>query len=160
VATQRYGKTTTLALTRSPGVQVECSVDRVPAARYALSSLRGLYGSSPGGMSCGAQADLLALRVPTSFGEGWDGFFGAGHSQRPQLELCATGRCSGRYTMLLDDWGLAGEDESRECRLGSCANTAYQSSVRTLFDAYGRAQGSAGSMVALLVVGRTPYDEN
>jgi hypothetical protein len=153
------GTRSTLALTRVENVQVRCVESAPPAARFALKSLSAIYGGSPGGMQCSASADLEALRVPRDLAEGEDGFFAAVHSERPSFSVCATGSCKGRYELLLDDWGLAGASASQECPLGNCPNTQYQQSVHTLFDAYGGSQGRAGSALAMLIVGRTPFDE-
>lgn len=56
--------------------------------------------------------------------------------------FCAIGRapCKGAMSMLTDDWGLAGPDESGECVVnpygGGCTgNTPYSSAVRKVFEA-------------------------
>lgn len=81
-----------------------------------------------GGMSCNASAEVAAVGASDwgTFLEGGDGFFQAAHKDSAALtggmRVCAVGRpngfngpCDGRMAMMIDDWGLAGGDESRSC---------------------------------------------
>lgn len=64
------------------------------------------------GMACEAEAELGWIRVPTSTVGGW--------STTP-VKLH-----TGRFGVLLDDWGLAGPDERKECRLFEpCQNPGF-----------------------------------
>ncbi|MCP3099042.1 pilus assembly protein [Myxococcus sp. K15C18031901] len=114
----------TQAFTRAAGIQVRCDMD--VGVGWPGAFLTRLVYRDNGGTACGAQATLSAWRIPTSFLDGpSDGALYKERNLDPGLtspRVCAVGRalngvCTGRFSMLVDDWGLAGELESATCNI-------------------------------------------
>ena len=122
------------------------------------------YPGGEGGMRCTASASLAFARVPSRFAEGSTGFFEVPHFARPRgLPVCALGRprqgrCgAGGYAVLLDTWGLRGDDETRSCSFAGCDNTPYSDLVRDLYSQVEpRADATSASAFAGAVVGARP----
>jgi hypothetical protein len=164
--TSHDGPTTfTQALTRSSGISVGCTVQRALTFPVLPPRLTGVY-SDPGNVSCDGQARIEAIRMPVQFLAAADGFFKERHVRRTEYQICAygaafSGGCAGLPAMMLDDWGLSGAAESRECTLlEGCGNTAYKSSVRQVYEAGGAGKGGAAAALAAAAVGTVPIDPN
>jgi len=107
--------------TRGSGMQVTCGVGAgLPAYTLGVAPIP-LFGTvvyrDNGGMSCSAEARTQAFGFGP-FLEGAGGFFQAsqktGTAMNSGMKVCAVGRpsglngaCRGRFSMLIDDWGLA-----------------------------------------------------
>jgi hypothetical protein len=126
----------TQVFTRADNVSVTCAERRGGAYPYVGNQGVPLYPQGDSTMACRAQADLTAFNLPLTFAEGAGGFFRAPHVQRAQLKICSAGRatgntCRGEYGILLDDWGLSGPEERKECpveggpTLFPCDNPGY-----------------------------------
>ncbi|MBZ4395399.1 MULTISPECIES: pilus assembly protein [unclassified Myxococcus] len=118
------GGRVTMAFTRGTGMQVSCGMDAGVGWAGAIAT-RLVYRDN-GGTACGASATLSAWRFPRSFLDGPDD--GALYQKQnlddslANLQVCAVGRavggaCQGRFSMLVDDWGLAGALESATCNI-------------------------------------------
>lgn len=122
------------------------------------------FPGGEGGMRCTASASLAFARVPTRFAEGSGGFFRLPHFDRARgLPVCALGRprqgrCgAGGYAVLLDTWGLRGDDETRSCSFAGCDNPPYAGVVQGLYDQLEpRAGPTSASAFAGAVVGARP----
>ncbi|MCE9668870.1 pilus assembly protein [Myxococcus stipitatus] len=114
----------TQAFTRGADMRVSCDMD--VGVGWSGALLTRLVYRDNGGTACGAQATLSTWRIPTAFLEGEAQ--SALYKERnvdpglANLQVCAVGRpmgttCPGRFSMLVDDWGLAGELESATCNI-------------------------------------------
>lgn len=127
----------TQVFTQGTGMQVSCTMGAGVGWNGAVLT-RPVYRDN-GGTSCGAQATLSAWRFPRAF---LDDSQGGLYQKRnldddvSRMQVCAVGRpvgggCTGRFAMLVDDWGLAGELESPTCnilmqdQLIPCTNVAF-----------------------------------
>ncbi|QSQ21000.1 pilus assembly protein [Pyxidicoccus parkwayensis] len=119
----------TQAFTRGTNLSVSCDVGG-PGPDWDGTIPTRLIYRDQGPAHCTAQADLAAFRFPTSFlddnSEG--GLYKKKHADSTfsNLHVCSTGRavagqCAGNFTMLVDDWGLAGgnvvSSETRTCQM-------------------------------------------
>lgn len=146
------GKTVTQVFTRGTALTVTCAADPVMAFApdvVRTGVLSGVYADR-GGMACSARATLSAWRFPRSLFKG---------SPRTEaLELCAPGRGGlrcGTVSILLDDWGLAGPEESAANPLNDCSRR-YCRSVQRAFDANGGVMSTAAAALAVHAVGVVP----
>jgi hypothetical protein len=127
--------------------------------------LQGVYKDS-GEVTCTSEADIRAIRIPTHFLEGVDGFFKEKHLHRDRYHACGFGAafgktCASSPPVMIDDWGLTGPDESGECTLlEGCSNLAYQEAVRKVYLAGGAGKGQAAMALAAAVTGDIPIDPN
>ncbi|NTX05496.1 MULTISPECIES: pilus assembly protein [Myxococcus] len=114
----------TQVFTQGTGMQVRCGMD-VGVGWTGAIPTRLVYRDN-GGTACGAQATLSTWRFPSSFLDGPSD--GALYQKQnldnslTNLRVCAVGRavggtCNGRFSMLVDDWGLAGPLESATCNI-------------------------------------------
>ncbi|WP_163782633.1 TadE family protein [Myxococcus vastator] len=109
----------TLALTQTAGMQVSCSQGGPTFDPHPVFT--SVAYRDGGGISCTAQADLTAFRIPQRVAQQeTGGFFQAEHYAMRPIRVCAMGRaqggnCTGRLTSMLDDWGLTGSGESGSC---------------------------------------------
>lgn len=153
------------AIARAQPIQVRCE-----AAPCECSCMVGIEPSAAGpalaaamsmgmqGMSCTASSRIQAVRVGR-FME--DSFFKVAHARAAAaFTVCAAGRasdgtCTGRFKLLLDDWGLSSVQEGLACPLSidsgaPCDNRDYYSWAERVYRANGGG-GSAGSALARLV---------
>ncbi|WP_224372211.1 pilus assembly protein [Hyalangium versicolor] len=137
------------------------------------SPLDGIY-ENVGGISCSAQANLQGL--PTLPGLLLDHArsLGQGLKAEPheQMKACATGQavggvCSGRYGILLGDFGFSDADASDHCPLQAerpnepCrANPTFYYAAMKVFDNNRRSAGRAASEFAEAFAGYSPVDES
>jgi hypothetical protein len=144
-------------LTKGEGLAVTCEANPGITFRPTTTAARVYFDT--GGISCHAEA-LLSARFPVSFLDSANGLFSArqydarGSARDGTMKICSMGRalhgrCGGALSLLLNDWGLAGDPEKGECRLrvdspGTCtsstsgspappANTIYMSAVRRMW---------------------------
>ncbi len=114
-------------------------------------------------MRCSSSAQMTPINIPRNFvDEGSGALFDVAHSALKAFTVCGTGRakggnCAGAYGILLDDWGLAGSDESRECVLLNCDNSAYYDSTKKVYDAHNTVNGASENL-AQTIVGTAPID--
>lgn len=147
-------------LTRGEALQVRCVEN--DALTFPPTPTAGRVYFDRGGISCTAQARLSVANFGQSFLDGANGFFKAkqydarGAAAGGTMKVCSMGRavggdCTGSMSLLLNDWGLAGDAEKAECRLGvgspaTCnsntggkppppPNTIYKESVRRMWAA-------------------------
>jgi len=165
--TRRARTSGTGVFTRIRGMRVECSLGEGPDYTRDFATMRA-YGDN-GGINCQSNATVNAVNIASSFLEGSGGLFAARHHVPTTIRVCGIGRsnggdCGARLVMQLDDWGLSGADESKECRLnvdsplGSCDNDPFFKMARSTYlvtMAYGGHNGAA-SRFAWQIVGAAP----
>jgi len=171
LATRRYedfdgrtsrdlGRSVTQVFTGGTALTVSCGPDSTlsfapPAVKSGV--LKDAY-LDKGGMACSARATLFAWQFPQSFlDDGTGALFKASHKSAP-MNLCAPGRGGARCgtsTILLDDWGLAGPEESVPNILNVCTER-YCRTTRTVFDANGGVQGGAVEAMSRWAVNGVP----
>ena len=165
------GTTTTLVFTQASNMQIGCRQlqggDRLqPSNPDPLAS--GTYPTGLHGITCQARADITGIRIPRRFLD--NNLAQAQHWRPITIPACAVGRprngnCPGRLGMLLDDWGYQGPDEARECALAweggvACANQGFYDQAASVYAATPVAHPGAASMLASLVAGSSPIDED
>lgn len=166
--TRAGGTTTTGVFTRIQGMRVECALGQGPGYTRDPATMMA-YGDN-GGVNCQSNATVNAVGIANRFMEGSGGLFGSQRHYVPvTIRVCGLGRpnggdCAARLVMQLDDWGLSGADESKECKLnvdsplGSCDNDAFFKMARSSYVttmAYGGHTGAA-SRFAWQIVGAAP----
>lgn len=144
------GGNITQVFTRGENLAVDCDMGDGPDFRSSFPLLTLIYRDNEGTV-CTSSADLRAIRFPRSF---LDDSAGAGALYKKQnledsgafLKVCAAGRavggtCHGGYSMLVDDWGLAGTIESLPCNmlmqdspLIPCPNLPFYAAVRGAYE--------------------------
>ncbi|WNG13320.1 hypothetical protein [Cystobacter fuscus] len=158
--------TVQLAIARARSPQVVCE-PTLPGGDPLIAGIRPLDANggstalaqamniqSPG-MSCTASSALRGARIGRFLEPG---FFKVSQRRASALfTVCAAGRasdgtCGGRFSLLLDDWGLAGVDEGRSCALNidnskNCQNLDYHDWVQRVYRRNGGG-GRAGSALA------------
>ncbi len=153
------------AIARAQPIQVDC-LPGLPGTMRGLSmadadpALAGTLSMRTQGMGCTASSRIRGVRIGRYLEDRGTGFFQV--SQRRAADaftVCAAGRASGgrctaRFGMLLDDWGLGGVDEGRSCALNidgarRCANPDYYEWAQRVYRANG-AGGNRGSALAAL----------
>ncbi|NBD10547.1 MULTISPECIES: hypothetical protein [Corallococcus] len=157
-----------LALARATRVEVDCEPTRPPGSDVAIlgtrpqdadpgsEALRKAMDIQSDGISCTASTTLRAERLG-NFME--PEFFKVSHRlASDQFRVCAAGRASGgrctrRFFMLLDDWGLAGVAEGRACGLNingaaTCANPDYYEWAQRVYRENGAAGGAGSALMA------------
>jgi hypothetical protein len=158
----------TQVFTRAGNMRVKCELmpSERPFPANLPARLRNVYQDT-GRVTCGAQADIRAWRIPASLlPESEDGFFKEKHLKREWYHACSFGApfgasCAATPSILLDDWGLSGPAETGECTLlHGCDNEPYKESVRRVYEAGGAAKGEAAIDLALGSVGSSPIDPN
>ncbi|WNG32795.1 pilus assembly protein [Archangium violaceum] len=149
--------------TSAEGLNVTCS-EAGGIAFEPSESTQGEVYKNVGGMRCNARAELSPVKAFTrSFlDKGQGAFFGVPHYTGAVIPVCGLGRakggqCEGGFGILLDDWGLSSEAESRECHLGSCKNTAYFDSTKVVYDKHNTESGKAEKL-AKTIVDEAPID--
>ncbi|WP_224247849.1 pilus assembly protein [Hyalangium gracile] len=137
------------------------------------SPLDGIY-ENVGGISCSAQADLQGLpSLPVLVLDKARALIhGEAPAQHETMKACATGQavggvCSGRYGILLGDFGFADADLGDHCPLQAerpnepCReNPTFYYAAMKVFSNNGRAAGRAASDFAEAFAGYSPIDEN
>jgi hypothetical protein len=170
--------TVQLAIARARSPQVVCE-PRLPGGDPLIAGIRPVDANggstalaqamtiqSPG-MSCTASSALRGARIGRFLEPG---FFKVSHRRASALfTVCAAGRasdgtCGGSFSLLLDDWGLAGVDEGRPCALNIdnrryCENLDYHDWVQRVYDRNGGG-GSAGSALASATRAGASIDED
>ncbi|HEX8822319.1 MAG TPA: TadE family protein, partial [Archangium sp.] len=161
--------------TSAEGLSVTCEEEKKISFKPS-SSTNSVYENT-GGMRCSSKAELMPMRIPEHFldkgkgnngngnGGGGGAIFDVPHYVIGAIPVCGIGRaqqgngkCRGAYGILLDDWGLAGGEESRECEVlddDGCDNQAYYRSTKIVYDDHNTANGSAENL-AKEVVGTVP----
>ncbi|WP_255208171.1 MULTISPECIES: pilus assembly protein [unclassified Myxococcus] len=150
----------TQALTTGSNMAVDCEMG-VGVDWGGTAVTRATYRDN-GGTACRASATLSAWRFPSSFlDQGEAGLYQKRNmeSSLASLQVCAVGRpvggrCTGSYSMLIDDWGLAGEGEALTCniimqdQLLPCTNASYHAAVFSIYTPTVLAIPGAASMLA------------
>ncbi|PTL84615.1 hypothetical protein [Vitiosangium sp. GDMCC 1.1324] len=152
--------------TSAEGLRVTCG-DAGSISFKPSASTQGRVYKDVGGMSCNARAVLSPTRALTrSFlDKGPGSFFDVPHYAVGVIPVCGLGRakggnCAGGFGILLDDWGLAGRDESQECLVldgAGCDNTPYYRSAKEVYDQHNTVDGSS-QRLAQTIVGTAPID--
>jgi hypothetical protein len=165
--------TVTKVFTRATNLQLSCEP---LTARHNLLPLgpdpmaQPAYPNGLSGIVCGAQADIVAVRIPRFFLDGtWSS---VQHYKPVTIRSCAFGRptmgqCPWKLGILLDDWGYNGQQEAQECPLAweggtTCTNQGYWDMANAIYAAssvVGTAPGF-GSQLASFVAGASPINEN
>lgn len=151
------------AIARAQPIQVQC--DGTLPAGMALRPaeagpmLAAAMNVQSQGLSCQASSRMRAARVGFFLDEGRRGGFFQASQRRAAaaFTVCAAGRasdgnCTGRFSLLLDDWGLSGVAEGRVCPLSIdtgrvCTNADYYRWTERVYRANGGG-GNAGSAMA------------
>jgi hypothetical protein len=159
------GSAPVLVYTSASGLTVECK-DAGGISFAPSASTNSIYKNT-GGMTCSSKATLSPTpRLTKSFlDQGQGSLFQVAHLAGGIIPVCGVGRasggdCKGSFGILLDDWGLAGANESKECKVldGSvCSNSAYYQSAKKVFD-YHNPGTSASQALARAIVGMAPVD--
>ena len=151
------------AIARAQPIQVDCRAV-LPAGVQGLAPgvagrpLNAAMTVGTQGMGCTASSSIRGVRIGR-FME--DSFFKEAHRRAAAaFTVCAAGRasdgrCTGRFGLLLDDWGLAGVAEGRSCPLSidtgaECANVDYYRWAERVYRA-NEGGGTNGSRLAALV---------
>ncbi len=152
------------AFARARPIQVTCEQDlpwRGPddpvgvRPQDAAAALEQSMNIRSLGMSCTASAAMRAEGIGRFLEPS---FFNTSQQRATRLfTVCAAGRarggeCRGRFSLLLDDWGLAGAAEGRSCPLNingarRCQNPDYYEWAQRVYRNNGAA-GNAGSALA------------
>lgn len=115
----------TQVFTRADELSVECEQTGAGGPRFGFPPGGGPTGDqlrrwyqNRGGVACGAQARLSALRMPRSYLDGAGGLQEEALHDFAPMRVCSTGRavggtCRGRYSVLLGDWSLDGRRNDR-----------------------------------------------
>ncbi|RKG60985.1 pilus assembly protein [Corallococcus sp. AB011P] len=158
-----------LALARATRIQVDCEPTRPAGSDIEIlgtrpqdadpvsTALSQSMDTQSDGISCTASTRMRAERLGT-FME--PEFFKVSHRRATdQFVVCAAGRasngrCTRRFFMLLDDWGLSTVAEGRECPLstntgGACGNVDYYEWAQSVY----RNNGGGGSAGSALMAG-------
>lgn len=153
------------AIARAQPIQVDCEAGVHQEMRLAPGdagpALDAAMSLGMQGMSCSASSRMRAARVGVFLEEGRRGGFFQ-ESQRAAaaaFTVCAAGRgsggnCDGRFSMLLDDWGLSGVAEGRVCPLSIdsgavCTNRDYYLWTERVYRANGGGGGAGSALAAL-----------
>ena len=165
--TSRHGRPKMVQVfTSAEGLEVTCEAEK--HISFKPSGSTASVFEDTGGMRCTSKAELAPIRIPRRFVDTGEGaLFDVPHYMRAAIPVCGigraqpgNGRCRGGYGILLDDWGLAGPDESGECILlqeGSCANKPYYQSTKLVYGQHVAVNGASQDM-AEQVVGASPID--
>ncbi|CAM4229955.1 hypothetical protein [Corallococcus exiguus] len=158
-----------LAIARATRVNVDCEPTRPAGSPVDILGTRPVDadpGSTALGLAMATQSDGISCNASTTLRAERLGnfmepeFFKVSHRlASDQFRVCAAGRASGgrctrRFFMLLDDWGLSSVAEGRECPLmidsgGTCGNVDYYGWAESVY----RENGGGGSAGAALMAG-------
>ncbi|WP_224240125.1 hypothetical protein [Hyalangium gracile] len=152
----------TYVFTRAQSPEVRCqaegSITHAPAP-----TTDGVYQATLGGMRCSAQATISAWQFPTSFlDSGAGSFFQERHLQTTSMTICGVNRgggCQAGFGILLDDFGLATPEESRNCQVlddSGCDNQAYYQSAIRVFQRHPWGNAGAAERLARATIGQVP----
>jgi hypothetical protein len=158
------GASLTQVFTKAENFNVTCRIGEGPA--YAQGITTGAYGDNKG-MNCQSTAQVSSTGIPTSFMDQGTGFFAVKHHVPITIGVCGFGRgdCTQRkLIMLLDDWGLSQQKESKNCVMQmdspGCDNTPFWDMAESVYNANGGGYGSAGSSLVRGVLEiPSPIDE-
>lgn len=136
--------------TRATGMQVRCEAGG--PSFQPVGTTEGVFRDT-GGMVCRSEANFQVLPVfPRSFLDSGQGaFFKERHYAATNLTICGVNRggnggCQGQFAILLDDWGLATEDELRDCRVqqgSGCANGPFYRSTNQVYNRHVTVNGAS-----------------
>ncbi|WP_224243551.1 hypothetical protein [Hyalangium gracile] len=157
-----------LVFTQASGLRVTCDAgpQRMEHRPHFKPVKRtGEVFKDVGTMRCRAQATVRVLDAfPQSFLDSGPGaLFQERHLNPLTMTVCGVNRAQGTscergFSLLLDDWGLATDDELNECEVlegRECRNPAYFQSVRLVYKQHLPPMGAA-RMLAERTVGGTP----
>jgi hypothetical protein len=123
-----------------------------------LPPATAMYWGNWGGENCSSSADMATIHFPERFLDQGGGFFTTQNYNPPSLHMCAAGRalggtCSGGFSSMLDDWGLANTfTENWICPslpFGlPCPNLNYWTGVQAVYQLNGGSWGTAGAKLA------------
>jgi hypothetical protein len=147
------------ALTQGSGVEVE-SV-REGSLTFRASATAQQVMLDEGGLRCRSRAEVRAIRVPKKFlQKEQGGWFDETIVRNDPIPVCGmglpvAGACRGSLALLTNDWGLASESETAECKL-DCDTSPYRGMVRRMFGG----GGGAGAAFANQYAGGAPTSAN
>ncbi|RKH52731.1 pilus assembly protein [Corallococcus llansteffanensis] len=159
-----HGDVITQVFTRGSDLRVNCTENG--ALEWEGPFVTQLAYRDDKGTGCSSQATLSAWNFPRSFldRESEGGLYKADHMDptRASFQVCGVGRavsgqCNGRYSMLIDDWGLAGELESSTCLLFQdwalpCTNIPFYSATKIVYEPTALLIPTYGSLLAMEAV--------
>lgn len=148
----------TQALTKGQGLDVRCQRDG--ALSFAPTRRAGIVYRDTGGLSCQADANVEAIRIPSAFLDDANGFFQAPHRRPLVMHFCAVGKasgggCPGKLGLLTNDWGLSGDSEADACNAGMGDSCDYSDIVQRMWVS----PGTAGKDFAIKYAGPPGTDE-
>lgn len=162
--TSQMGKSSmSLVFTQAKDLTVTCTADNSGDLRMEQVNLEPYEGGS-GNMLCHAGAKIQVFRFPRSFLDKGDGLYSVenypsklGWFSFCSMGLAKDGNCDrGKLTLMLDDWGLSGADESQDHLLDSGGNEPFAGLVRKTYEATGVSGMSAGYSMAAEIVQMPP----
>ncbi|WP_223639562.1 TadE/TadG family type IV pilus assembly protein [Corallococcus sp. EGB] len=141
-----HGDTITQVFTRGSDLRVSCGGNGDLGWNGPV--LTRLVYRDQGGASCTSQANLSSWNIPTRFLDqsSETGLYNEQHQDavHANIQVCGIGRavggtCRGRFSMLVDDWGLASEEETTTCLLFQdmavpCTNAAFYLSTKLVYE--------------------------
>ncbi|MBN8230611.1 pilus assembly protein [Corallococcus macrosporus] len=141
-----HGDTITQVFTQGSGLRVSCS--RNGGLGWNGPVLTRLIYRDEGGTSCTSQASLSAWNIPSQFLDQTPetGLYNEQHLEAANaaIQVCGIGRavggtCRGRFSMLVDDWGLSNEIESSTCVLFQdyalpCTNVPFYTATKGVYE--------------------------
>ncbi|CAM4272751.1 TadE/TadG family type IV pilus assembly protein [Corallococcus exiguus] len=141
-----HGDTITQVFTRGSDLRVNCS--RNGGLDWNGPVLTRLVYRDEGGTACTSQANLSSWNIPTRFLDqsSETGLYNEQHQDaaNANIQVCGIGRavggtCRGRFSMLVDDWGLSNEVESSTCLLFQdmavpCTNVPFYSATKLVYE--------------------------
>jgi hypothetical protein len=169
-ATANGSEVYTQVFTQAKAVKVSCGAST--AVQFEPHAVTNEALQNVGGMECSAEAELTPWRFPMSFAERPDsgGIFNTRHTRMTTMRICSTGRalggsCGGKLGVLLDEWALTGEAESKDCDVAAketCENKAFYGAAKKVFENNGAAQGDEGTAFCNRMLSTPPpeYNEN
>lgn len=159
------GKTVSEVFTRARSLNVQCKLGGGPSYSQG-SATTNAYGDN-GGVNCQTSAEVSAIGIPQHFLDQGKGFFKEQQYKPLTIPVCGIGRgnCSrAKLTMLLDDWGLMGAKESKNCQMSmdspGCQNSPFWDMSESVYKKNGGSVGMMGTMFAVRIVGMSPVNES
>ncbi|XXF78534.1 pilus assembly protein [Myxococcaceae bacterium GXIMD 01537] len=164
--TRASGKSLSQVFTRASDMRVQCQTGGGgKGPKYEQGSVTNGAYSDNGGINCQASARLTAFDLPERFMDQGDLFATQHYKPRP-IRVCGIGRanCSARLAMLLDDWGLSGAQESKNCTMSmdspGCQNQPFFDMAEKVYKNNGGSMGMMGTAFAVRIVGMSPVNES
>ncbi|WP_224368020.1 TadE/TadG family type IV pilus assembly protein [Hyalangium versicolor] len=160
------GGTITYVFTKADSPTVTCEAENSIEHRPP-NTTEGVYQANTGGMRCSSKATISVWKFPTSFfDDGSGAFFKEKHYSTTSMTICGVNRgggCEASFGILLDDFGLALDEESTDCPVlddSGCKNQAYYQSALRVFNRHGWGNKGAAMQLARTTIGQVPINSS